>query len=149
MRTETEIAAEILALKADYHEAAQKLSAPELKKASDRIKALQGDLSDLLSAGSKPCPKCGGKPTGMRKRTDTVRVGTEVFTHGTYEVGCVPCDPETRIEGGKRITRSPRALGSTAKKAVEKWNAGEWEERTEEAAEQNAKDASAGVLTIA
>lgn len=114
MRIETEIITDRDAAQAEYAAIAHASPAPIVRAASERVRALQRELSAHLSAGATPCPDCGAVPIGMQKQP------------GVYEVGCQGRCTENRpgLNGGNR------ARGGTSALAVANWNARQWIEAT-------------------
>lgn len=106
MRTEKQITKEIAEIRAAYQEAAATRPAAEARAILEPLKGLQQELSDLLSAGAKPCPMCGAAAMGMTR---------EAKPHlGRFEVGCPACPI--------------RARAHSVAEAVADWNAGEYTE---------------------
>lgn len=100
MRTEKDILAEIAQQKALYLEQIDTQPAGVVNATSERVKALQQELTDLLSSGATACTNCGAVPIGMKRRPHV------------YEVGCLNC-------------QDVRSFGGTSAEAVENWNAGQ------------------------
>lgn len=120
MRKASEINNELNKLREYNHENAHKMTAPELRELSRKVRTLQQELSDLYSNGAKPCPRCGAKPIGMDRATK-------------FEVGCTVCPPfgievDGTDEAGQPIKVKRRqsfsAQGRTPEEAVENWNDG-------------------------
>lgn len=107
--TEQEIRTAIEKKKTEYQKAVETLPWAKVEPITKEIKGLQKQLSELLSEGAKPCPKCGAQPHGMRKPLGKVK-GISVTM---YVVGCLGC-------------KDTRSYGQSVKEAVEKWNAGEY-----------------------
>lgn len=90
-----------------------KAPAGQVKSASDAVRELQRAISDCITEGANPCPKCLRPPHGIHQ------------TEGKYpgfEIGCLTCHPFKWID---RTTRYPRVRsGLLPRHAVEAWNAG-------------------------
>jgi hypothetical protein len=95
--------------KAAYLEIAVTAPAPELRAATEKIKALQAEVSAIITEGASPCPSCGRPPHGMEQP-------------GTYEVGCTSCGFFRHTDGTAR-DHSARG-GMFPKHTVEAWNEG-------------------------
>lgn len=111
MRNENEIMLDLAQAKQTYIEANADLPALQVIPVAARVKELQQELSDCLTEGAKPCPKCASKPHGMRFRTE-IRDGVELRM---YEVGCP--NPKCVDHRGRGADRAA---------AVEAWNTGAW-----------------------
>jgi hypothetical protein len=114
MRKPETIAADLEAARAAYHEAANEEPAPELRRQSEKIKALMAELSDCIAHGAEDCPQCGNSPHGMIRSPEYRSRGRLV--PAVYAVGCLVC-PGLYADGA-----SPEA-------AARAWNAGEYVER--------------------
>jgi rubredoxin len=115
MATITEIKKQIEDARAKYQEIVHSAPAPEVKAASDVVKALQQQLSDAICEGAKPCPDCGAPPHGMEQP----RLGGGGFE---FEIGCTICGWFFIDENTAR-DRSARG-GPLPRHAVEAWNEG-------------------------
>jgi hypothetical protein len=128
MRDEAAILAELEKARQGYHEAAQKEPAPKLAERSATIRALQQELSDLLSAGATVCPDCGNKPHGMRKTQYEIPLpGAQPITVAIYEIGCLACLPTIipRNPPEPQMRHEPRIRAGSVEEAVRLWNLGE------------------------
>lgn len=115
-RTEEVIAAELETARREYHEGCDALTVAEARKAADRIKALAAELSALLSAGAEPCSQCGNRPVGARNN------------EFQYRVICPACPSEVvEHRGTSEVVRHRRSVGNTPARAVQRWNAGEFD----------------------
>lgn len=97
---------------------------------SDRVKALQQELSAAIAAGAVPCSRCGLPPLGLRHVHASKGKGGVVWHH-TFEVGCGAC-PDTKADDRRGFAETPREEsgadldrhGEAARAAaVAKWNA--------------------------
>ena len=131
MRTQTAIRADIEAARKDYEAAVATKPAHEVRPHSQRVKALQAELSDFLSAGSEPCEKCSGKPVGLRhvraRGTGRVAEGKQmvVFFSHAYEVGCPACGDKRAMATTPEELSGPdldQYEADTIARAVKKWN---------------------------
>lgn len=104
-----EIRAEIESARAAYMSAAQGSEA-EWRPLSDRVKALQAELSAAISEGANPCPGCGVAPLGMVQQ-----VSIRHKVREEYEIGCPRC-------ANHRGETNP-----VREAAVMLWNAGKYQ----------------------
>lgn len=102
MRSESEINAELAAVRAEYHEKAATLTAAQVAEVNAKVRALSKELQAVLTAGAKPCPVCDAPAHGMLKRAETPKL------KALYEVGC--------------LNDGCRAQGATAQEAIDAWN---------------------------
>lgn len=115
MRTIKEVKLDLLPALDAARAASVKGTRDEEQAASRVVEALQKELSDVITAGAKPCPRCKNMPHGMEHPTG--KGGIE------YEVGCIAgCPPFAHDDGTLRI---PRVRGGRMPlHAVEAWNGG-------------------------
>lgn len=115
------------AARAEYHEKAHTLTAPEIAKETEKFKTLNQTVIDLITEGARDCGNClvtmeklakdaekQSKETGIKVEPATWSPKPHgIFHDGTanpFEIGCLRC-PNHRIR---------EALPEDA---VEKWNA--------------------------
>ncbi len=115
MTTLNEVKSMLAEKKAEYHELHDTLTPPQLRARSVDIEALQKMMSDLITSGAEPCPRCGTKPVGMIQPGNGGR-------SDEYEVGCTVCPPFKHHDGSFRDHRVRGGL--LPSHAVEVWNAG-------------------------
>jgi len=88
-------------------------TANENREASEKVEALQKELTEHITDGANPCPICGSKPLGIEQPTGR---GFE------YEVGCPVCPPLIHEDNSIRV---PLVRGGMIPRhAVEMWNMG-------------------------
>ena len=90
MRTMKVIRDELGEASAAYHAVANTASAPEIRKHTERIRALQVELYQAIAAGANPCSRCGAQPIGLRHVHGSDSRGQVTWRH-TFEIGCASC----------------------------------------------------------
>jgi hypothetical protein len=109
-----ELAKKIADTKAKHHEASQADRGKDARDLAAQIKAMQADMSALITKGAAPCPKCQQPPIGIRQ--PKAGGGFE------YEIGCLMCKPFKHSDGSIRQCRVRGGL--LPRHAVDAWNEG-------------------------
>lgn len=115
MRKISDIKAELATALAEARAVSNDLPVSKQKPYTDKVVALQKELSDVITAGANPCPDCGELPHGLEQPSG--KGGIE------YEVGCVAGCPDLELPDGTRIQHRVRG-GLLPKHAVDAWNEG-------------------------
>ena len=109
-----ELAKKIADTKAKHHEASIGERVKNARDLAAQIKAMQTEMSDLITKGANMCPKCLQAPIGIRQ--PKAGGGFE------YEVGCMTCKPFKHSDGSIRQCRVRGGL--LPRHAVDAWNEG-------------------------
>jgi hypothetical protein len=132
MRSEKQIREELDKTLELHRANVDKWTKKQLDDSTDKVVALQNELSKTLSEGAKDCPCCGGHPIGMHRRT----IEHQGLNIKIYEVGCLNCRPFPELDKSKKETGmmiSYSSQGTTVEQAVEKWNNNEYLKKAKEA----------------
>ena len=100
MRNDEHVLTELKTARAEYHQASQLETAPQLVARQRKIEELMAELSGFITKGANPCPQCGNLPHGIAQPD-------------YYEVGCL-------------VDKGVHSKGRTPERTVEAWNRGEY-----------------------